>query len=117
MTSQNERLVVEKIKNKYSPKEKGASKFDELKSLDNKVRMPALIFAYVFGVLGTLVLGLGMSFALGALGNSMIAGIIVGIVGILMVCINYPIFKTIITKRKSKYSELIIEKSNELLND
>ena len=117
MEELNEKIVAEKIKNKYlnTPKEK--TKLDEIKDLDKKVKNPALIFAYVWGTIGTLVLGLGMSFALKVLGDLFVVGIIIGIAGIIMISITYPIYKMILKKRKERYGELIIEKSNELLND
>ena len=117
MTTQQERLVVEKIVSNYVAKPKEVSKFEEIKALDKKVKTPTLIFAYVFGIIGTLILGTGMCFAMEVLGNFMILGIIVGIVGIIMMSINYSIYKAYLNKRKAKYSEIIIEKSNELLNE
>lgn len=117
MTEQKEMKLVEKIRDNYSQKPKELSKFEEIKLLDKKVKKPALVFAYVFGIIGTLVLGLGMCFAMKVLGDLFILGIVVGCVGILMVSINYPIYKAILNKRKAKYSEVILEKSNELLND
>lgn len=119
---QDERLIVEKIKGQYVGSEKKMSKLDELKALDKKVKMPAIIFAYVFGILGTLILGTGMCLAMCVFGDaistvvSMSVGIAVGVVGIVMVLITYPIFKTLLARRKAKYSQQIITKSDELLN-
>lgn len=117
MKELNEKVTAEKIKSKYlnAPKEK--TKLDEIKDLDKKVKNPAIIFSYTWGIIGTLVLGLGMSFALKVLGDLFVIGIVVGIAGIVMISITYPIYKTILKNRKSRYGELIIEKSNELLND
>ena len=109
----NQNEIVNKIKDSYSPKP--FTKFDELKSLDKKVKKPAKVFAYIFGVIGSLVLGTGMCFAMKVLGDIMAVGIVVGIVGILMVSINYPIYKKILKKRKKKYSRRIIELSEEIV--
>lgn len=108
---------AEKLIKEYSEKE--ASVVDELKVLDSKVKRPAYIFAYVFGSIGTLVLGLGMCLAMQIIGGTiplMVVGIVIGLVGIAMVSINYPLFQKILKSRKAKYAEDIIEKSNELLN-
>ena len=108
---------AEKLIKEYSEKE--ASVVDELKVLDSKVKRPAYIFAYVFGSIGALVLGLGMCLAMQIIGGTiplMVVGIVIGLVGIAMVSINYPLFQKILKSRKAKYAEDIIEKSNELLN-
>lgn len=109
---------AEKLIEEYSEKE--TTKLDELKELDKKVKRPATIFAYVFGVIGALILGVGMCLAMNIIGGTvalMIVGIILGLVGIVMVSITYPLYKTMLTNRKSKYSSEIIQKSNELLNN
>lgn len=122
MTSQQERTYVEKIQANYSTKPQQKTKFQELKELDKKVCLPAIMFAYIYGILGTLILGTGMCFAMSVFGDaisatSMIVGVVVGIVGIVIVSTTYPIFKSILNKRKSKYSHEILAKSNELLNN
>lgn len=103
---------VSKIKDSYCPKP--ITKLDELKALDKKAKLPAKVFAYIFGVIGSLVLGVGMCFAMKVLGDIMAIGIAVGIVGILMVSINYPIYKQILKKRKSKYCQRILALSEEI---
>lgn len=112
----NELKKVEKIKNYYVEKE--VTKYDELKNLDKKVRKGANIFSYIFGVIGSLVLGFGMCIAMEViLEGNMVIGIIIGLVGILMVCVNYTLYKKIVNKNKNKYREQIIDLSNELLNE
>lgn len=110
--------TIEKIRASYTEKE--ITKFDELKELDKKVKRPAQIFAYVFGSISSLVLGTGMCFAMKVIGAtlsfSMPLGIGVGLLGILLVSINYPIYKSILKKRKIKYSKQILELSDSLLN-
>lgn len=113
----SDKKYAEKLIKEYSEKE--ASVVDELKVLDSKVKRPAYIFAYVFGSIGALVLGLGMCLAMQIIGGTiplMVVGIVIGLVGIAMVSINYPLFQKILKSRKAKYAEDIIEKSNELLN-
>ncbi|MDE6660416.1 MAG: hypothetical protein K2J93_01165 [Anaeroplasmataceae bacterium] len=113
---QYERNYVEKVVKQY--KEKEPTKLDELKALDQKVNRPALVFASIFGVLGSLVLGVGMCIAMKViLENLFYLGIVIGVVGIIMVCITYPIYKQILKVRRAKYSEQVINISNELLNN
>ncbi|MBO5434640.1 hypothetical protein J6A31_02305, partial [bacterium] len=117
MSNYNERQAVEKIRSNYTAKSTEQSKFEELKSLDKKVKRPAIIFAYIYGVVGSLILGLGMCLAMKIIGNAMLVGIIIGLVGIAMVSTTYPIYQKLLAGRKAKYSDVIIAKSNELLNE
>ena len=116
MTNFEEKQIAEKIRASYLSSNKELSKLDELKALDKKVKKPALIFAYVYGIIGSLILGLGMCLAMKVIGNLMILGVIIGIVGILMVSTCYTLYQKILTKRKEKYKDEILDKSNELLN-
>lgn len=114
--SEKERIIKE-IKSSYEPKEK--TKYDELIKLNKKVELPAYIFAYAFGIVASLILGLGMCLAMQVIGSGvglMVAGIIIGVIGIILVSVNYPIFLAIMKSRKKKYADKIIELSNELLN-
>ena len=118
---ENQQAIIEKIRLRYTEnKEKEVSKLEELKNLDKKVKRPAQIFAYTFGTGSSLVLGTGMSLAMKVIGTSlsfaMPLGIGVGLLGILLVSINYPIYKKILGKRTKKYSKEIIELSDSLLN-
>ena len=111
----NETKKVEQIRASYVKKE--TTKIDELKALDKKVKLPADIFAYIFGSIGSLVLGTGMSLAMGVIGNGlMIPGIIIGCAGILAVSINYFVRNKILKSRKKKYADKIIELSDGILN-
>jgi ABC-type Fe3+ transport system permease subunit len=114
-----EMKTVEQIRDSYV--EKGITKFDELKALDKRVKLPAEIFAYVFGSLSSLVLGTGMCLAMKVIGAglsfAMPLGIGVGILGIALVSVNYPIYQKILKSRKKKYARRIMELSNSLLNN
>ena len=109
-----EMKAIERIRASYTERE--MTKFDELKELDRRVKRPAEIFAYVFGSFSSLVLGTGMSLAMKVIGNSMALGIGVGLLGILLVSVNYPIYKRILQSRKNKYAKQIFELSDGLLN-
>lgn len=106
--------MIEKIRASYT--EKQISKFDELKQLDKKVKRPTQVFAYVFGTIGALTMGAGMSLVMKPIGNSMPLGIAIGLVGIALTLTTYPIFKGILKRRKNKYAKQIFELSDSLLN-
>ncbi len=108
---QNEK--VKKIQAQYKAAER--TKLDELKALDKKVRRPAQIFGYVFGGVGSLVLGTGMCLAMKVIGNMMPVGIAIGLVGIAMVSGNYFLYKRLLKRRKDKHAEEIFALSSEIL--
>ena len=113
-----EMKTVEKIRDYYV--EKDTSKINQLKALDKRVKRPAQIFAYVFGSVASLILGAGMCFAMKVIGTTlpfaMPLGIAIGLLGILLVSINYPLYKGILKARKNKYSKQILELSDDILN-
>lgn len=107
---------VEKVLNKYTPKEK--SKIEKLRELDKKATKGPSIFAYVFGTISSLVLGFGMCVAMRViLPTYMWLGIVIGIIGIIMCLINYPIYKKMFEKNRKKYAPLIQSLSQEILNE
>ena len=53
-----DKIFAESIANEYAPKD--TSRIVALKKLDRKAKSPANIFAYSFGILMILLLGLGM---------------------------------------------------------
>ncbi len=108
--------IVKQIKEGYEPKSK--TKYDELIALNKRVELPAYIFAYTFGIIASLILGLGMCLAMQVIGTGiplMVLGIVIGVIGIALVSVNYPIFLAIMKSRKKKYAEKIIALSDELL--
>ena len=114
--SLNEKKYIEKIAAKYKGKE--TSKLEELRELDKKSRRGALIFAYVFGSIASLILGFGMCVAMEViLDGWMWLGIVVGLIGIALVSVNYFIYRKLEQKGKDKYSRQILALSEELLNE
>lgn len=111
-----DKIFAEAIANEYAPKK--TSKVVALKKLDRKAKSPANIFAYSFGVIMSLVLGTGMCLSMKVIGDGsasmMIVGIIVGIVGIIGVSINYPIYRKLLESGKKKYAFEIMELAKEI---
>jgi hypothetical protein len=111
-----DKIYAEQIANEYAPKQ--TSKVKALRKLDAKAKNPALIFALTFGIIASLVLGTAMSLCMGVIGpnnvTSMVVGIIVGLVGIAAMCVNYPIYKKMLTKSKNKYAADIIALAKEI---
>ncbi len=114
-----DKIYAEQIANEYATKQ--TSKVKALKKLDAKAKNPANIFAYTFGIISSLILGMGMCLSMGVIGGGtplmMVLGIVVGCLGIVGAGLNYPIFKKILTKSKEKYAGDIIKLANEIAND
>ncbi len=110
----SEKFVAQEIKDKYVPREK--SNVDTLKELDAKVHRTPMIFAITFGVIATLIMGFGMCLALEALFNVIWLGIIIGVIGIALMCATYPIYKHMLAKSKKENSKAILSLSDEILN-
>jgi len=110
-----DKIIAESIAKDYAPKE--SSKLVALKKLDNKAKLPSTIFTYTCGIISTLVFGTGMCLAMQVIGGGvggMILGIIVGIVGLIGCCVNYPIYKKMLEKGKSKYAYEIVKLAKEI---
>jgi len=120
MNTNDKDFLVQKIRTQYTEKEITA--LDELKALDKKVKKPANIFAFIFGTLGALIMGSGMSLVMTDIGeivgiaNSMPLGIVIGIIGMVMAIINFPIHKAILNSRKKKFADKIIALSDSIMN-
>ena len=116
----DEKFLVQKIRTQYTEKEH--TQLDELKKLDAKVKRPANVFAYIFGSVSAVIMGAGMSLVMTDIGavlgmtETMIPGIVIGIVGLLMAIINAPWHKKILNRRRKKYAARIIELSDKLTN-
>ena len=108
-------FVVEKIRSQYT--EARHTELDVLKALDARVKKPANIFGYVYGTIGAIVMGTGMSLVMTDIGSvlgiaePLVPGIAVGLVGLVMTCTTYPIYKKLLNSRKKKYAPQILELS------
>ena len=121
MQKNDQEFLIQKIRTQYTEKEQ--TELDELKALDTKVKRPANVFAYVFGSVAAIVMGSGMSLVMTdinatlGLPNPMVIGIAVGVVGMLMAIVNYPIHKAILNARRKKYADKIIALSDKMMQE
>ena len=112
----NETKLLNKMKEEYSSKSNETSGIEKLKELDKRVKRPAQILAYAIGTVGALVLGTGMTMAMGLIPGGMAAGITIGCVGILVAGLNYKLHGMVLNSRKQKYSKEILELTDSLSN-
>ena len=120
MNRNDQQFMAQKIRAQYMQKQ--STELDALRKLDAKVKRPANVFSYVFGSISAIIMGAGMSLVMTDIGttlgiqNSLIPGIIIGVVGMAMAIVNYPIYKGILGSRKKKYSAEILELSEKIMN-
>lgn len=120
MNKNDQEFLVQKIRTQYTEKEHTC--LDELKALDSKVKRPANLFAYLFGSIAALIMGSGMSLVMTDIGemvgivDPMIPGIAIGVAGLLMALINYPLYKRILNSRRKKYAQQIIALSEKIMS-
>lgn len=111
-----DKIYAEQIANEYAPKD--TSKVVALRKLDVKAKLPANIFTYTLGTISALVFGTGMCLTMGEIGSgttgSFVLGIIIGIIGMVGMGVNYPIYTRIIENGKKKYAFEIMELAKEI---
>lgn len=111
-----DKAYAEKIASEYAPKE--TRKVIALKKLDNRAKLPTNIFAYTFGVMMALLLGVGMCLSMKVIGDGStlytVLGVVVGVIGIVGVSVNYAIYRKLLDNSKKKYSADIIALANQI---
>lgn len=105
---------IENIRKKYMPKEE--DKLEQLKKMDRDVTKPGTIWSIVIGVLGCLLFGAGMSFAMVWAESLLVVGIILGILGMGVMGVAYPVYIKITAKERERIAPQILALSEELLN-
>lgn len=121
--SAKEQEEIKAIRKKYAAPEETEDKMAQLRRLDAAVTHKATSVSLVFGVIGALILGMGMSLAMTDIGKmiglfgemDMLVGILLGIVGIVLVCVAYPIYNRIVKKEREKIAPEIIRLTDELM--
>ena len=121
--SAREQAELKRIRDKYTAPTEVEDKMARLRRLDASVTNTAQAVALVFGVIGTLILGFGMSLVMTELAESlgisgdaaMVIGIIVGIVGGILASLAYPIYNAIVKAKRKKLAPEIIRLTDELM--
>lgn len=118
--SAKDRDEVRSIRDKYLPREE--SKLERLRRLDRAAESKATVVSLVLGILGTLILGFGMSLILSELSLifesqviAVIVGIILGIIGGAIVALAYPVYNRVLAKERDRIAPEMIRLSDELM--
>lgn len=121
--SAKEQAELKKIREKYTPHTEEEDKMERLRRLDASVTSTAQAVALVLGVLGSLIMGFGMSLCLSELGEmlglignmNMIVGIAIGLVGGILASLAYPIYTAVVKQKRKKLAPEILRLTDELM--
>ena len=121
--SAKEQAELKRIREKYTVPTEAEDKMARLRRLDASVTNTAQTVALVFGIIGSLILGFGMSLCMTDLGDilgqyrdmAMVIGIIIGIVGGVLASLAYPIYNAIVKAKRKKLAPEIIRLTDELM--
>lgn len=119
--SAEEQDEIRKIRKKYEFREEDP--ISRIRKLDNSVTQKATAISLVFGVVGVLIMGSGMSFIMTDLGSIIgmsgnipwILGMLTGVIGIILVALAYPMYNNVLKKEREKVASEILELTEELM--
>lgn len=113
--SASQQEEIKRIREKYAPPTQTEDKIERLRKLDKDVTKPGIIAALIVGIVSTLVMGFGMCCTMVWSDTLFVPGIVIGIIGIVGVCISYPLYTRITKKRRDKLAPEIMRLTDELM--
>ena len=121
--SAKEQAELKRIRDKYTAPTEAEDKMERLRKLDAGVTQKAQVVALIFGIIGALILGIGMSLCMSdfaeILGShrdmAMVIGIPIGLVGGVLAALAYPMYNLIVKRERKKIAPEIIRLTDELM--
>ena len=121
--SAKDQAEVKQIREKYTAPTQSENKMERLRRLDASVTKSASVVSIILGIVGTLILGCGMSLCMTDIGAllglqgdlSFAVGIAVGVIGGIIAGIAYPIYNAIVKVKRKKLAPEIIRLADELI--
>ena len=121
--SAKEQAELKKIREKYTAPTESEDKMARLRRLDASVTRTAQIVSLLFGVIGALILGFGMSLCMTDLGKilgsyrewAMVLGIGIGVAGGILASLAYPLYQAIVKAKRKKVAPEILRLTDELM--
>lgn len=119
--SAKEQEKIKNIRKKYATPMEEEDKMAQLRRLDASVYSKASAAALVIGVIGALIMGIGMSLIMTDIGKTfgtflaLVIGIGVGVVGIVLVSLAYPVYNRTLKKEREKIAPEIMRLTDELI--
>ena len=123
-TKQRDEVIA--IRKKYTPTEpEDVDNITLLRNIDSEVTRKATVRALTTGVIGALLMGTGMSLLMTDLSSTMgldswialLIGIVIGMVGLIIMCVTYPLYNHILERERARVSDEVIRLSDELLGE
>lgn len=111
--SASQQKEIEDIRKRYLPESQVTDKMEQLRRLDRSVTQKASLASLTVGILGALILGIGMSCAM--VWELFLLGIPVGVAGIILIALAYPIHTKVLKKQREKAAPIILQLSDELM--
>ena len=119
--SAKEQDEIKRIRQKYQKQEEDS--MTRLRKLDASATSKATVMALMFGIVGALILGIGMSLIMTDLAKvfgmtgiaNMIVGIIIGLLGIILVILAYPTYSMVLKREQDKIAPEILRLTDELM--
>ena len=121
--SAKEQAELKRIREKYMPPSEEENKMERLRRLDRGVVQKAQTVALILGVIGTLILGFGMSMCMTDFGDilgshkdlAMLIGIAIGVVGGILAALAYPTYNLVLRRERKRVAPEIIRLTDELM--
>ena len=119
--SAKEQEEIKRIRKKYATPVEEEDKMAQLRRLDAGVYSKATTAALVIGIIGALVMGLGMSLVMTDIGVAlgtilaMIVGVGIGVIGVVLICLAYPMYTRTLKKEREKIAPEILRLTDELM--
>ncbi|MBQ9150889.1 MAG: hypothetical protein IJX72_01460 [Clostridia bacterium] len=113
--SAKEQDEVKRIREKYIPETEAEDKMTRLRRLDASVTKKGTVWSVIVGVIGTLIMGSGMSMAMVAGGDWFILGVILGVAGIAVLSVAYPLYTAITRRERARITPEILRLTEELM--
>ena len=116
--SAEQQKEIESIRKKYLPREE--DKMEQLRRLHAVPTQKAQAASIAVGIIGALIMGTGMSLAMTEIGAmlgsfAMVLGILIGVAGMILVALAYPIYNKILKKERNRIAPEILRLSDELM--
>ena len=124
--STKQRDEVRAIRKKYTPTEpEDVDNITLLRNIDSEVTRKATVRALTTGVIGALLMGTGMSMLMTDIsskagldsGISLLIGIVIGMMGLIIMCVTYPLYNHILERERARVADEVIRLSDELLRE
>ena len=111
--SAKQQQEIKNIRNKYlAPQE---DKMEQLRRLDRSVSEKSTMVSMIVGIIGALIMGIGMCCVMVWEDVWFIPGIIIGVIGIAILSVAYPLYNYILKKEREKIAPEILKLTDELM--